>query len=70
MTREEAVRLVQLVMDGGTASEAEDDAIIEALELSLRCPHISDYIFYPDPGQEPSAEQVVERAMAYRPIAL
>ncbi|WP_079406128.1 bacteriocin immunity protein [Streptomyces sp. 3211] len=70
MTREEAVRLVQLLMDGNTASEAEGDAIIEALELRLRCPHISDYIFYPGPGQHPSAEQVVERAMAYRPIAL
>ncbi|MFE2327335.1 bacteriocin immunity protein [Streptomyces sp. NPDC059385] len=70
MTREEAVRLVQQLMNGDTASEAEGDAIIEALKLGLRCPHVSDYIFYPGPGREPSAEQVVERAMAYRPIAL
>lgn len=70
MTRQEAVLLVQQLMDGAPASEAEGDAIVEALELGLRCPHVSDYIFYPGPGQNPSAEEVVERAMAYRPIAL
>ncbi|MFD9336444.1 e9imm peptide [Streptomyces sp. NPDC060028] len=57
-------------MDGDTATEGEGSTIIEALELGLRCPHVSDYIFYPGPGQHPSAEQVVERALAYRPIAL
>ncbi|MFF1338118.1 e9imm peptide [Streptomyces sp. NPDC058290] len=71
MTREEAVHLVQLLMDGGTSCEAaEDDSIIEALQLGLRCPHIIDYIFHPAPGPEPTAEQVVDRAMAYRPITL
>lgn len=70
MTREEAVLLVQRLMDGAPVTEAEGDGIVEALELGLRCPHVSDYIFYPGPGQNPSAEQVVERAMAYRPIAL
>ncbi|MEV7507851.1 hypothetical protein AB0O57_07875 [Streptomyces sp. NPDC091201] len=47
--------MAQLRMDGDTASEAEGDAIIEALELGPRCPHISDYSFYPGPGQHPSA---------------
>ncbi|MFB7977187.1 e9imm peptide [Streptomyces vinaceus] len=70
MTSEHAVHLVQLLMDGGTASEAEDDSIVEALQRGLRCPHIIDYIFHPGPGPEPTAEQVVDRAMAYRPIAL
>ncbi len=70
MTHEEAVHLVQLLMNGGTTSEAEDDSIIEALQRGLRCPHIIDYIFHPAPGAEPTAEQVVHRAMVYRPIAL
>ncbi|MFF3211086.1 bacteriocin immunity protein [Streptomyces sp. NPDC002886] len=70
MTHEEAVRLVQQLMDGDIATEDEGSEIIEALELGLRCPHVSDYIFYPGPGQHRSAEQVVERALAYRPIAL
>ncbi|MGW6411054.1 e9imm peptide [Streptomyces vinaceus] len=70
MTLEEAVHLIQLLMDGGTSSEAEDDSIIEALQRGLRCPHIIDYIFHPGPGPEPTAEQVVDRAMAYRPITL
>ncbi|MFB6825120.1 e9imm peptide [Streptomyces virginiae] len=71
MTREEAVHLVQLLMNGGTSSGAEDDSIIGALQRGLRCPHIIDYIFHPGPGPEPTtAEQVVDRAMAYRPIAL
>ncbi|MFD7085391.1 e9imm peptide [Streptomyces sp. NPDC059918] len=70
MTREEAVHLVQLLMDGGTTSEAEDDSIIEALQQGLRCPHIIDYIFHPAPRAELTAEQAVDRAMAYRPITL
>nr|WSX50731.1 bacteriocin immunity protein [Streptomyces sp. NBC_00974] len=70
MTRAEAVRLVQQLTDGDIASEDEGSEIIEALERGLRCPHVSDYIFYPGADQQPSAEQVVERALTYRPIAL
>ncbi|MER5930776.1 e9imm peptide [Streptomyces sp. NPDC002054] len=69
MMREEAVRLVQQLMDGSITDEAEADRAVAALRLGLRCPHISDYIYW-DSDPEPSAEKVVDRAMAYKPFAL
>ncbi|MFJ9885755.1 e9imm peptide [Streptomyces sp. NPDC091287] len=67
MSRDEALSLVRRLLDG--ADEAEADEILDALERGLACPHISDYIYWgPDPG--PSPEQIVDRALAYRPIAL
>ncbi|MFF1557339.1 e9imm peptide [Streptomyces sp. NPDC058279] len=69
MTRDEAVRLVARLMDGSITDEAEVDATVDALRLALRCPHISDYIYWDfDPNL--SAEKIVDRALAYRPFAL
>ncbi|MCX5407539.1 e9imm peptide [Streptomyces sp. NBC_00335] len=70
MTRDEAVLPARQLMAAAPETEAEGGAILEALERGLRCPHISDYTFYPGPGRHPSAEQVVERAVSYGPIAL
>ncbi|WP_371624765.1 e9imm peptide [Streptomyces sp. NBC_01116] len=67
MSREEALSLVRRLLDG--AEEAEGDEILDALERGLACPHVSDYIYWsPDPDPDP--EQIVDRALAYRPIAL
>ncbi|MEU3074561.1 e9imm peptide [Streptomyces laurentii] len=50
-------------------SEEESSKILAALERGLACPHIIDYIFWSfDPDLTP--EKVVDRAMAYKPIAL
>ncbi|MGW7099050.1 e9imm peptide [Streptomyces sp. NPDC054838] len=69
MTRDEAVGLVARLMDGSITGEAEADATVDALRVTLRCPHISDYIYWDfDPNL--SAEKVVDRAMAYEPFAL
>lgn len=67
MSREEAITLVQRLTAEGI-SEADQDELLEALARGLVCPHISDYIFW-DPA-ELTAEQVVDKALAYRPIAL
>ncbi|MEF9882704.1 e9imm peptide [Streptomyces sp. P9-A4] len=68
MSREEAIPLVERLM-GAEASEDESSEILATLERGLACPHISDYIFWgPDPELTP--EKVVDRAMAYKPIAL
>ncbi|WP_405703162.1 MULTISPECIES: e9imm peptide [unclassified Streptomyces] len=68
MTRDEAVLLVQQLLNGDGA-EPETGAIIAALQRGLACPHISNYIYWDfDPAL--SAEKVVDRAMAYKPIAL
>ncbi|MFD7262901.1 e9imm peptide [Streptomyces sp. NPDC059874] len=69
MTRDEAVRLVQQLMDGSITDEAQADATLDALEQGLRCPHVSDYIYW-DFDPELSADKVVDRAMTYEPFAL
>jgi hypothetical protein len=70
MSRSQAIALVQRIMTGNYASEAEAEAWVDLLKRSLGCPHITDLIFYPEDGGSPTAEDVVERALAYRPIAL
>ncbi|MFJ7327110.1 e9imm peptide [Streptomyces cyaneofuscatus] len=69
MSREEALLLVQRLLDAVDVGKAESDEIVEALERGLECPHVSDYIYW-DADPEPSAERVVDRALAYKPIAL
>ncbi|WP_265862065.1 e9imm peptide [Streptomyces sp. SKN60] len=59
---------MQRLMNGET-SEQEGDDILDDLERGLVCPHISDYIFW-DFDPELTAEKVVDRALAYKPIAL
>ncbi|MFD5420409.1 e9imm peptide [Streptomyces sp. NPDC127069] len=69
MTREEAVALVARLMDGSISDEYEANAALATLTSALRCPHISDYIYW-DFDPELSAEKIVDRAMAYKPFAL
>ncbi|WP_406376219.1 bacteriocin immunity protein [Streptomyces sp. NBC_00647] len=71
MSRAEAVALVQRVMRADHASDEEADAWLERLDRALACPsgHVCDLIFWP-PERELSAEEVVDQALAYRPIAL
>ncbi|GAA2790955.1 e9imm peptide [Streptomyces showdoensis] len=68
MPRDEAILLVQRLMNA-EASEDEADEILANLERGLACPHISDYIFW-DLDPELTAEKAVDRALAYKPIAL
>ncbi|MEV7530331.1 e9imm peptide [Streptomyces hydrogenans] len=68
MPREEAILLVERLMNPETP-EQQSSEILTALQQGLACPHISDYAFWnSDPN--PTPEKVVDRAMAYRPIAL
>ncbi|MFG3191969.1 e9imm peptide [Streptomyces omiyaensis] len=68
MPREEAILLVERLMNPETPEEQSSE-ILTALQQGLACPHISDYIFWnSDPHLTP--EKVVDRAMAYKPIAL
>ncbi|MGW4743612.1 e9imm peptide [Streptomyces sp. NPDC004290] len=68
MTREEAIPFVERLMDPETPDE-ESSWILATLERGLACPHVSDYVFW-DPDPELTPEKVVDRAMAYKPIAL
>lgn len=71
MSRTEAVALVQRIMDADYASEEEVDGWLDMLDRALPCPtgHVSDLIFWP-PAEELSAVEVVEQALAYRPVSL
>ncbi|KOV38521.1 hypothetical protein ADK97_10160 [Streptomyces sp. H021] len=63
------MELVQRLMDGSISDEAEADAALESLKVGLRCPHITNYIFW-DFDPDLSAEKVVDRALTYKPFAL
>ena len=49
-------------------TEAELDRDMQLLEANVPHRHVSDLIFYPQ--KEMTAEEVVDEALAYRPIAL
>ncbi|MFG2957941.1 e9imm peptide [Streptomyces sp. NPDC048291] len=53
------------------ASDEEVAGWLDGLDRALACPsgHVSGLIFWPPP-RELSADEVVDRARAYRPIAL
>ncbi|MGA5499392.1 e9imm peptide [Streptomyces cinereoruber] len=63
--------MVQKIMDANYADDAETARMLEALGRALSCPsgHVSDLIFWPK-GPEPTAADVVDRALEYRPFAL
>jgi hypothetical protein len=71
MSRAEAVALVQRVMDVGCASDDEVAGWLDKLDRALACPsgHVSDLIFWPR-ERDLSAGEVVDQALAYRPIVL
>lgn len=70
MTREAAVVLVQSVMNGGLPEEKLEH-LLERLDAAFGCPrgHVAGLVYWPE-GAEPTAAEVVEQALAYRPIAL
>ncbi|MEU2023706.1 e9imm peptide [Streptomyces sp. NPDC016469] len=70
MSRAEAVVLVQRIMDADFVSDDAMAESMERLDRALVCPsgHISDLIYWP-PERELSADEVVDQALAYRPIA-
>jgi hypothetical protein len=71
MSRADAVALVQRIMQADYASDDEADSWLDTLDRSLACPsgYVSDLIFWP-PERELSADEVVDQALRYRPIAL
>jgi hypothetical protein len=67
LSREGMVILVERLQSGA----GDDDQVaawLAALERSIPNPHISDLIFYSEKAL--TAEQIVDRALEYRPFAL
>lgn len=66
ITRDELVEVVRHILADPTGGW-----YIEAFELNTVRPGASDLIFHPPPElQDATAEQIVDAALAYRPIAL
>ncbi|MFD8521789.1 e9imm peptide [Streptomyces capillispiralis] len=70
MSRADAVALVQRILDADYASDDEVDGWLDSLDRALACPsgHVGDLAFWP-PERELSADEIVDQALAYRPIA-
>ena len=67
MTREELVELVRRVMEV-EGTEAEMDECIESISRAVPHPGWTDLIYYN--GRDLSPEEVVDEALAYKPILL
>lgn len=66
MTRNELVQLVRRIL-----ADPSDDWYIAAFERNTVLPGASDLIFHPPPElRDATAEEIVDVALAYRPIAL
>ncbi len=65
--REELVQLVQSIMDA-VGTEEEQEEMLSILEASVPDPNVSNLIYYPPDSNELTAEEVVDRALSYKPI--
>ncbi|MCR3754416.1 Colicin immunity protein / pyocin immunity protein [Lentzea californiensis] len=70
LNRQQMIALVERLMRPDFP-EDEDAAAEDALVRSTGNPHIFNLIFYPEEGKENmGAEEIVDEALAYRPIEL
>lgn len=64
MTREELINLVKELYN--SKGETEEDRLLSLLEKNVPHPEVSDLIYWEDL----TPEEVVDRALAYKPIQL
>lgn len=65
--RNDLVRMVRLLIDADLP-EGKEDRVVAELRSSVLDPRITDLIYYSIPKL--TAEEVVDKALAYRPIEL
>lgn len=74
MNRHELIALVERILAGDAPTEEEHDRLIELFEKNVPRPGASDLIFWPEhaigESRDLTAEEVVDIALSYRPIAL
>ena len=66
MTREELILLVKDIMNVKGKTEDQLNKLIDILEKNVPHPEVTDLIYYDDL----TAEQVVDKALSYKPIQL
>lgn len=70
--RERLIEVVQRLMDGSYASDEEVDSLVAEFKAGVLDPAATDLIFWSSNhfDHEPTAAEVVERALSYRPFEL
>lgn len=70
--QERLTGLVQRIMEGDYSTDDEAGRLVAEFQAGVLRPGASDLIFYwhDEFDHEPTAAEVVERALAYRPIEL
>ncbi|MER8012297.1 bacteriocin immunity protein [Streptomyces sp. NPDC094149] len=66
-SREELIDMVQQLIDAHLPEE-EEDRLVAELKSSVLHPRVTDLIYYNTPKL--TAEEVVDKALSYRPIEL
>lgn len=72
-SRDELVALVRYIMAGMPgASEQEASLAVAQFQAAVPDPHGTDLLFYPGHAfdHEPTAEEIVDRALSYRPFRM
>jgi hypothetical protein len=69
--RQRLTSLVEALLSRDPLAEAEEDAVIEDLKTSTLHPRVTDLIYYwqDEFHHEPTAEEIGDTALAYRPFA-
>lgn len=70
-SREDLLKLVERLL-GGEGTELEQDEWLMELEASVPHPRVSEMMTFPDEffDHSPTAEEILDEALSYRPIAL
>ncbi|MDN3293989.1 bacteriocin immunity protein [Streptomyces ficellus] len=67
ITRDELVEIVRRILE----ADPESDYYVQLLEANVSHPRVSDLVFHPSHDlQGASAEEILDEALKYRPIAL
>lgn len=67
-TKAELVELVEQLLRGEFVDERQEDAAVALLTMSVPHPRRTDLIFHGHASR--TAEEIVDQALAYRPIEL
>lgn len=66
MTRSDLVEIVHLIVD----SDVDMDYYLDLLKANVPHPNVEDLLFEYDAEDDPSAEEIVGKALTYRPFAV
>ncbi len=70
--RDRLIEIVLRLLNGTCASDAEVDQLVAEFERGVPDPRAVDLVFWPHQhfDREPTAAEIVDRALSYRPTEL